>query len=247
MALHPSTHHTYSSHLNSYLTFCALHNLPPEPTPDTLSFFIVYMLHHIQPRSVMAYLSGVVHQLLPHFPAVQAARNSDLICHTLHGCAHCLSWPVDDLLWLTQLLCGFFGLLHLGELVWPDSPSLQLYSALSSCVDVSVNTLSFSFVVPRRKTDTAFEGNHVLIQHLEGDDDPFVLLSMYLTSHDLCFPLHPFLWIKADSGIPTRSWFMHHFHQLFPSHSLGGHLLHAGGATSLALSGIQPAHIQAIG
>ncbi|KAG6327672.1 hypothetical protein ID866_11417, partial [Astraeus odoratus] len=247
MALHPSTHCTYSSHLNSYLTFCALHNLPQAPTPDTLSFFIVYMPHCIQPHLVMAYLSGVVHYLHPHFPNVCAVQESDLVCCTLHGCSHCLSQPVDDLLWLTQLLCGFFGLLCLGELVWPDSSTLQQYGTLSPCMSVSITASSFSFTVPCHKTDTDFEGDHVLLQQLHADDDPFSLFCMYLLSCNALFPLHPFLWVKADSDIPTCSWFMIHFCCLFPHWSLGGHSLCVGEATSLVLSGVQPTQIQAIG
>ena len=42
----------YTSALNSYLTFCNLHHLPAEPTPDTLSFYVVFLSHHINPKSV---------------------------------------------------------------------------------------------------------------------------------------------------------------------------------------------------
>jgi hypothetical protein len=41
-ALDKSTYGTYSSALNSYLTFCKLHNRPVEPTEDTLSFYGVF-------------------------------------------------------------------------------------------------------------------------------------------------------------------------------------------------------------
>ena len=44
-----STLSNYSSALNSYLNFVKLHNLPVDPTPDTLSLFTVYMCHHINP------------------------------------------------------------------------------------------------------------------------------------------------------------------------------------------------------
>ncbi|KAL1942047.1 hypothetical protein VTO73DRAFT_6577 [Trametes versicolor] len=40
-ALDKST--TYSSALNSYLTFCKIHSFPVDPTPDTLSFFVTFM------------------------------------------------------------------------------------------------------------------------------------------------------------------------------------------------------------
>ena len=37
-----STFDSYTSALNSYLTFCNLHQLPVDPTPDTLSFYVVF-------------------------------------------------------------------------------------------------------------------------------------------------------------------------------------------------------------
>ena len=58
VAIDTSTTNTYGSTLNSYLEFCCLHKFPIEPTADTLSFFTVYMCHHIRPSSVDSYLSG---------------------------------------------------------------------------------------------------------------------------------------------------------------------------------------------
>ncbi|KAG1765062.1 hypothetical protein EV702DRAFT_1204711 [Suillus placidus] len=122
--------------------------MPIEPTPDTLSYFVTFMSHHIQPRSVEAYLSGIVSQLEPHFPEVHKSRHLLLVRRTMRGALHSLGRPVnrrlpllrddllrvyndlahplthDDLLWVVQLHCGFFGLLRLGELVVPDDPSL---------------------------------------------------------------------------------------------------------------------------
>ena len=59
-----SSRHTYASALNSWLAFINMHHFEIEPTPDTLSYFIVYMSHHISPRSVKSYLSGLVQQLV---------------------------------------------------------------------------------------------------------------------------------------------------------------------------------------
>jgi hypothetical protein len=67
-AIDSSTLNTYTSALNSYLTFVRLHNFPVNPTPETLSFFTVYMSHHINPRSVTSYLSGICQQLEPTSP-----------------------------------------------------------------------------------------------------------------------------------------------------------------------------------
>jgi len=61
---------TYTSHLQSYLSFCKLHNCPTNLTNDTLSFYVVFMCHHINPHSVNVYLSGICNTLEPHFPDI---------------------------------------------------------------------------------------------------------------------------------------------------------------------------------
>jgi hypothetical protein len=109
---------------------------------------VTFMSHHIQPRSVDAYLSGIVNQLEPHFPHVRQSRHSLLVKRTVQGALRLLGRPVlrkhpilrddlprvlqglqhplthDDLLWITQLHCGFYALLRLGELVSPDDIAL---------------------------------------------------------------------------------------------------------------------------
>ena len=72
-SLAPATHSAYSSALRSYLDFCSDHNFPIDPTPDTLSFYIVYMSYHIKPSSVASYLSGLQSELLVYFPHFKAA------------------------------------------------------------------------------------------------------------------------------------------------------------------------------
>jgi hypothetical protein len=84
-AVEVSTLHTYNSHLQLYLSFCKLHHFPIEPTPDTLSFFVVFMSHHIQPASISAYLSGICNGLEPYFPAVCAAHTSSIMSRSLAG------------------------------------------------------------------------------------------------------------------------------------------------------------------
>ena len=62
-AVDRSTHKSYTSALNSWISFVEMHHFPIEPNSEILSFFIVYMSHHINPRSVKSYLSGLVQQL----------------------------------------------------------------------------------------------------------------------------------------------------------------------------------------
>ena len=83
-AIDTSTWKSYGSALNSYLTFVRMHDFPVEPTADTLSFFTVYMCHHIKPSSVDNYLSGICQQLEPYFPSVHEARKS-MICQRTYA------------------------------------------------------------------------------------------------------------------------------------------------------------------
>src|ERR1700678_1790952 len=82
----PSTRRTYSLALNSWLSFVNMHGFSFEPTQDTLSFFVVYMSHHISPRSVKSYLSGIVQLLEPDFPSIREIRSSKFINKIMKGC-----------------------------------------------------------------------------------------------------------------------------------------------------------------
>lgn len=104
-AIDISTWNNYGSALNSYLSFIRMHNLPVEPTADTLSLYTVYMCHHIKPGSVDTYLSGICQQLEPYFPSVRDVRKSRLVHRTLQGCKRLRGTPttrkraltIDDL------------------------------------------------------------------------------------------------------------------------------------------------------
>ena len=85
-AIDISTWKNYSSALNSYLTFIQIHNFPVKPTPDTLSFFTVFTCHHIRPKSVDSYLSGICQQLEPDFPSVRDVHKLILCKRMLNGC-----------------------------------------------------------------------------------------------------------------------------------------------------------------
>ena len=143
-AIEKSTAITYSSHLKSYLNICKLHEFPIDPTPDTLSFFVVYMCHHIQPTSVDSYLSGICQSLEPYFPDVRKTRAHCLVTRSLAGCKKLYASGVsrkkaltidqlqmlltrleasvdhDDLLFLAIVFTGFHALMRSGELVVSD-------------------------------------------------------------------------------------------------------------------------------
>jgi hypothetical protein len=179
-AVELSTFHTYNSHLQSYLNFCKIYDFPIDPTPDTLSFFVVFMSHHIKPASVSAYLSGICNSLEPHFPHVHAARNSSLVSRSLTGMrklhgssishqkraltiddllvlftAHNSS-SHNDLLVLSRLLTGFSALLRLGEMVLSNSPAKHSSKKITSRHTLQLLPDQFSFQLPFHKAMTFF-------------------------------------------------------------------------------------------
>jgi hypothetical protein len=269
-AVDMSSTSSYSSALNSYINFCTLHNFPIEPSPDTLSFYVVFMCHHIKPKSVDSYLSGICNLLEPFFPNVRIYRRDRLVIKTIQGCkklhpstplrrrplsrsdlqslSHLYpsSASYNDKLFMVLLFTGFHGLMRLGELVWPDQKKLHDFRKVICRNTVRVNQNSFEFYLPGHKADRFFDGNLVIIQSTRTPDDPFSRFTSYITIRDEHFPFRSELWLKEDGSIPTRSWFMHHLHRHFPA-DIGGHSMQAGGATAFAEAGIAPSMIQAIG
>ena len=269
-SLDTSSFGTYTSALNSYLTFCKLHNLPVDPTQDTLSFYIVFLSSHIKPSSVNSYMSGVCRQLEPFFPEVRRNRNSMLVSRTMTGCMRRFGTPVkrkaplsranllfvldslvsspshDDLLFLALMFTGFHALMRLGELVFPDKKELRNYRKISLRHSVSILPQQYSFFLPSHKADRFFEGNTIIVQKLDMPTDPFKPFLSYLTSRDLKFPVHPELWLTARGCVPTRHWFISRLRKFFPQ-DIAGHSLRSGGATSLAEAGADFDTIQAAG
>jgi hypothetical protein len=239
---------TYSSALQSYISFCRTHDFPLDPTSDTLSFYTVYMCHHIKPSSVYSYLSGICNQLEPYHLSAHINCHHPLVAHTLHGCKklqavatsckHPLHHPElsalhiqymssalhDDLHFFVILLVGFHALMRLSELVWPDRKALQDYCKVTRRSSVELLPEGFSFFLPGHKANHFFEGNQVILQRNGSNDDPDAPFQKYLCSHDALFPFHPELWLRADGTIPTCSWFIrclqHHFLSDVVGHSL---------------------------
>ena len=269
-SLDASSFGAYTSALNSYLTFCNLHNLPVDPTPDTLSFYVVFLSSHIDPNSVNSYLSGICRQLEPFFPEVRHNRKTVLVSRTMAGCMrrfgtptkrktpfsranllfvleHVASSPAhDDFLFIALLLTGFHALMRLGELVFPDKKKLRNYRKISLRHTVSILPTQYSFFLPSHKGDRFFEGNTILIQKLTTSTDPYRHFIAYIESRDALFPLNPELWLTSRGAVPTRHWFMSRLRRFFPK-NYAGQSIRSGGATSLAEAGADLATIQAVG
>ena len=254
--------------LHSICTFLSAALTIFQSNPNTLSFYTVYMAHHIKLSSVDSYLSGICSKLKPFYPNVH--KNHHLVTKTLWGCKKLQSIPTthkqpltcpelaelhdeymssnshDNLLFFVILLVSFHALMHLGELVWPDKKALQNFQKVSTHDLVELLPKGFAFFLPGHKADHFFEGNRIIFQCNSSGDDPDEPFCKYLKSHNLLFPFHPQLWLWEDGTIPMHSWFIHWLHHHFPS-DIAGHSLCAGGATALAQAGIPPYIIQAIG
>ena len=270
-AIDNSTWYNYSSALNSYLDFVKNHGFPVEPNPDTFSFYVVYMSHHVKPASVDTYPSGICQQLEPFFPDVRKYRKSLLVSRTLKGCKRLRAVPThrkralthddllqvlsyyhgsshhDDLLFVTQLLVGFFALMRLGELTIPDDITLYNPSKVSKRTSVRVDNDSFQFFLPSHKADRFFEGNTIVcLKSPTTEINSYSHFQRYLASRDRLFPFHSPLWLTCNGAIPPRSFFLHRLHLFFGA-DIAGQSLRAGGATDLALRGTTPSLIQASG
>ena len=270
MAIDRSTHGNYTSALNSYLTFCRLHDLDIEPTQRNLVLYVSFQSTFINPKSVDTYLSGIANQLESHFPDVRAAHKSVLVSRALQGAKCRYGVPTtcklpltkdniitlinayqpfpshDDLLFTTQISTGVSCLMRLAELTWPpDSIALRDYRKVTMRHSVEFLTDALSFWLPGHKADQFFEGNQLIV-HKGGTPDTCTLFRSYLASRHSHFRAWPELWLHADGTIPTHAWFINRLHRFFPS-AIARQSMRAGGATALAEKGVPPNLIQTAG
>ena len=218
--------------------FHTSHNLPAEPTSDTLSLYIVYMSHYINPCSVTTYLAGITQQLEPYFSSVRDARNSTLIHRTLRGCLREHSTPTiqkralsthdlkrvtnhykdstshDDKLFVAMLLSGFFGLLHLGKLSFSDDPSLHNWKKVIRHYTIKMSDAQYKFSLPGHKADCFFEENCIIISAKHYQQQPLYHFCHYLTSHDQLHPVSSPLWLTKKQSHPNPI-FLHQSPQTF--------------------------------
>ncbi|KAF9230502.1 putative retroelement protein [Melanogaster broomeanus] len=282
MALEPGSCSSYSSALNSYVTFCHTHNLPIEPSVDTFSFYIVFTCAFIQPDSVDTYLSGICSCLENDFPHVRSVHKHPTVAKTLAGCkkrgrrevVRKLPLTVEDitrtcaqtvpdsshdaLLFAALLSTGFHALLHLGELVWPDTVSLQSYRKVILRRSFTPLSGSYSVLLPTHKSSRVGTGHSLLVADQTYGLPASGVMQQYVLSRDSLWRYHPELWllprglpllipIRLSGQIPTHSWFLARLRLLFPDPGILGHSMRAGGATALALRGVAPYLIQAAG
>ena len=272
LSISTSTSLAYTSALQSWIEFCRLHNFATEPTVESISFYIVFMSFHIKPQSVASYLSGICNQLEAYFPDVRASVSHPVVRKTLAGMRRLRgteqrrvdaisidqvrdavgslgeSTHHDDRLFLAIFLTAFFGLMRIGELCWPDRTELQDPRRLTWRHTAQLTDNSYNFVLPASKTDRYYEGARIVIQRLDGVENPVTPFARYVDARDTAFPYHPELWLRLDGTVPKYSWFSSRLASLFPdAPNVGTHSLRAGGATRMAELGASSDLIQAAG
>ncbi|KIJ41552.1 hypothetical protein M422DRAFT_172196, partial [Sphaerobolus stellatus SS14] len=205
------------------------HNFPIEPTTDTLSFYVVYMCHHLRPATVGTSLSGICHLLEPYYPNVREAHFSPMVSRSLAGMkklrglqptnrkralthedllvitGHLATNPsYEDHLFIAMLLTGFFSLLRLGELNFPDNVRKCSFKKITMHHTLSLKTTHFSFILPYHKADCFYAGNIVIIEALPHSPiDPLLHMLSYLSECDSSFLLLPTLWLTLQGLPPT--------------------------------------------
>ncbi|KAJ4479432.1 hypothetical protein C8R41DRAFT_705150, partial [Lentinula lateritia] len=243
------------------------HDFPIDPTTDTLSFYVVYICHFIKPKSVSSYLSGICNQLEVFYPDIRRNCTHPIVKRTLKGCKKLhtsiasrkrplqrtelteafnnlhSSSSFDDHLFLALLYVGFFALMRLGELVFPDRIDLQDFRKVIMRDSFLADAEHLEFNLPTHKADRTFEGNRIVIKASSDRDDTVKIACIYVRERDSRFPGLPHLWVRSDGSVPTRSWFIRRLRCHF-SDNVAGHSLRSGGATWLASLGVQVNLIQ---
>jgi hypothetical protein len=138
------------------------------------------------------------------------------VCHSFSDAS-----SHDDLLFCTLLCVGFFALMRLGELTFPDNITLRDPRKLIRRSTVRLQPTFFQFFLPGHKADRFFEGNTIILRKNTLPCNPMHFFLLYITSRDHQFPLSSPLWLTAAGQVPTRSFFMRRLRIWFDNNVAG--------------------------
>lgn len=265
-SIEKSTASCYATGARDYLNFCSSHNLPIDPTPQTLSKYIAFTSKFIASGS--KYLSGAGYFLRNIYPDFDSNRAHPLVTSAIKGAKKIRADPIhhklplrlshlssfvtrartsndyDDLLFATLMSCAFYACHRSGELV------IKTKALLDWRKIVKRSSLRFSngyasYDLPYHKTDRFFTGSQVMFAHHDVAD-PVKLLYQYTSRRDAIHGARFVLFLRHDGSLPTRAWFDSKLSS-FLDKSYGGHSPRAGGATFYASLGLSEDVIMAIG
>lgn len=74
-----------------------------------------------------------------------------------------------------MVLTAFFALMRSGELAWPYKVALQNERKISPRHSVRVTDTTYEFLLPGHKGDRFFQGSRIIVQKLDGVEDPWAL------------------------------------------------------------------------
>lgn len=267
-AIEPSTRRNYISSFRHWSRFVLLYNKADVPTVESLCLFIAYArtrLQHVD--KVLAALAWFFKPIVPDWDAIRSHPN---VTRRLSGVAKLNARPIrqatplcpsdlssivraaavsqatDDILVACIATIAFCCCMRLGELVVNPGHQDDRKFCLRSSVRL-VPGRSFAFVLPFHKGDRFYRSSPVTLTDANAcaDFDPILVIETYLRLRDAVHGLDGFLFLREDGSVPTKHWFMGHVRR--HARSASGHSFRSGGATFLALAGMDAAWIQRLG
>lgn len=137
-AIERSTSKGYRTGARDYVTFCLNHDIPLDPTPETLSRYLSYTSQFIS--SGPKYLSGARHFLGTLYPSFDANRSHPLVQATIAGAKKIRADPVKRKLPLRQNHLVAFWIKHDAPATTTISCSRSSYHAASMPATALVNS-----------------------------------------------------------------------------------------------------------
>lgn len=266
-SIEDSTRAGYLTGARDYVLFCVRHNLPLDPTPQTIARYIAYTSQFIS--SGPKYLTGARHFLADFFPDFDKNRQTAYVRTAIRGAEKLRSKPIarkepirlhhlqflvqrissyDDLLFATLLSCAVYACHRIGELVFANNKSKLDWRKL-----IKRSTLRFDdelhrafYILPYHKADPFYRGTPILHLH-HNIASPVDLLHQFVQVRDSRHGARCPLFLKEDGNLPSRSWFEKMFFSLFQRQTYGCHSARAGGATYYASLGLSETVIMALG
>jgi hypothetical protein len=265
-SLERSTIGGYSTGARDYIRFCQSHQIPFDPTPQTLSRYIAFTSLSI--ASGPKYLTGARHFLHEVYPSFDVNRASASVQATIRGSKKVRADPVrrkqpirtehlsmflnsallshdyDNLLFATIMSCCFYGCHRSGELILKGKKQVDWRKIIKR------SSLHFSpgyagYRLPYHKTDPFYSGTDILFS-TQDVADPVALLQQFVRLRDKLHGARRALFLREDGSHPTRAWFDSKLFS-FVDRSFGGHSPRAGGATFYAGLGLSESVIMALG
>lgn len=261
----------YGSGVKNFISYCKARKLVPIPIEANVSHFVSKTSWQIQPSSVNAYLTGIVHHFTCTYPAAQETRMSARVRDTVKGCSRSFSqattrenaMTLADLeiaarffhklfnvpLFNVILALGFNGLHFLGKLVESDVSELRENRKTIKHWSLYINEKEgyVLYALPHSKADPNFLGIPIIIPAWTGSPIcPLPTIVQYTSIRDKAFPTNPFWLLHANGCLPSQSWCTKRLQQVFGD-SRSGHSLCAGEATEYAKQGVHMEIIQRMG